>query len=712
MLAPDPATTYTDSPISDPAQDRLRRTEFAIQLARRIEAASGGPSVVFGLAGPWGSGKSSVLKLVERQIQNGSQTWQVRWFTPWAASDTDSVLFDFYATIKSALPVTLWEKTKKFLSPTFSVAATAAKTIPVAGDAASTGLQLFGDLLDSTDSFNEQFRKFSEALAKENVRVLVIVDDLDRLDANELLTVLKAVRLLGSFPGIHYLLAYDHSTISDVLSTTSVAGGKPQRAFEYIEKIVQYPFELPPLQMFHRYRELEVAISEVARRSGIDVESLTVDNLPVVQAFLDEVPESDLVTLRSIHRLVHQFDVTLTIVGPDNVNFLDLLLLTFLRVSYPALYRRLPAWRVDLTRPVHHVIFTNTERQQVDWATRFANVLPDTSTEDTRTQLLALLRFLFPVMADASSPFSDDSRHLDHRRVCERDYFDRYFAFGVTVGDISDTAVLDGLTQLARGESLPADNEFRSALGDYRSRRALKIAHMVVNRAGFTAETALAGALWLTAELGLSSDRSPVNTPPARLVGDLLAIGIERAFDDDMARSIIDKYNDEFELPLTTMVIGSIEDGIESWARGECDRARRAAALANHRERQYQACVRDLDEDLPAGIGGILFHIRLMDSETRTRLGEFAQRAVNTWSDLIAIAGRFTGVLLSDDGARLGQFYFDDFAELIDPSLWPSRDHDFDITAQIDRRDVSLDNRIRVAETVLARALAEHTPQA
>ncbi|MFG3524900.1 P-loop NTPase fold protein [Nocardia nova] len=693
---------YTDTPIQKADEDRLGRSKFAAHLARRIDMASGGPSVVFGLAGPWGSGKSSVLNMIQRELEAGPISWQVRRFTPWAASETDSLIIEFYATIGDALPQKVWKRVKKTLSPIVALAAIGAKPVPKVGGAISGSLQMVGKLLDDAKPFDVQFKELSEELAKEETRILVIVDDLDRLDANELLTVLKTVRLLGSFPGIHYLLAYDHATITEVLSKTAVANGDSERALEYIEKIVQYPFELPPLRQSHRYRELEAGLAATAAAVGVDIRSLEINNLPVTMDFLDHVPETDLMTLRSIHRLVHQFDVTLTLIGRVDVNFLDLLLLTFLRIHYPKLYRQVPRWKGELTPRFERVLWADDRKLKNDWLARVSDFLPSGISEKRRMQIMLLLRHMFPVIRlpdeDGSQMYLETRADQDHRRVKNRDYFDRYFEFSVSVEDISDGLVLDGLELLALEGALPEGCEYCRALQDDRRRRTLEVSRNLIRTVGFSSDTAKAAALWATRVLDLPDVRNAHGSFEAQLVAELISVAIDLAATDEAATAVVDEYDGNFGLQLATMVIASTSADTHP----DYDKRRRQAARENHRQRQLEACIRDLTEDLPLGSDGVLFHANLMDDRTLARLSDYIRSTVETWDDCTRFGARFVGILEADDGYQLGPFYLETFQDMIPPTEWPEPDREFDAT-EIDRSDTSLENRNRVADSVLRR---------
>ncbi|MBM4608320.1 hypothetical protein GS416_08110 [Rhodococcus hoagii] len=119
------------------------------------------------------------------------------------------------------------------------------------------------------DPFAERFTKISNAIRKTGKNILVIVDDIDRLHSDELLSVMKAVRLLGRFDGVHYLLSYDEQTLlgSSSRPTSPETADLAQR--DYLEKIVQYPFTLPPLQESHLADELRTHIGQVAQNHDL-----------------------------------------------------------------------------------------------------------------------------------------------------------------------------------------------------------------------------------------------------------------------------------------------------------------------------------------------------------------------------------------------------------------------------------------------------------
>ena len=79
---PPESPLWTDDAIELDEEDTLDRKRFADMVAARIDACvPGQKSTVFGLVGPWGSGKTSLIKLVRKRL---GVDWKISIFSPWA----------------------------------------------------------------------------------------------------------------------------------------------------------------------------------------------------------------------------------------------------------------------------------------------------------------------------------------------------------------------------------------------------------------------------------------------------------------------------------------------------------------------------------------------------------------------------------------------------------------------------------------------------
>src|SRR6185437_9507750 len=238
-----------DQPISTGSDDLLGRNTFAgrvVQVLKEMHALE--DSSVLALVGPWGSGKTSLINLVREQL---GEPWEVRIASTWAPPDVTGLLAELFATIRSALPE--GERTRRLkglLNEYGQLAVPTLAMVPVLGQAAQ-GVAENLVKLRAGRPMQARFDELAGHLRGLGLRVLVILDDVDRLQPDELLALLKAIRLLARFPGIYYLLAYDEQTVVDVLTSTAVAQNSPGRALAYLEKIVQVRLDMPPAQRYH-----------------------------------------------------------------------------------------------------------------------------------------------------------------------------------------------------------------------------------------------------------------------------------------------------------------------------------------------------------------------------------------------------------------------------------------------------------------------------
>lgn len=387
----------TDAEITTFAEDRLGRTPFCRRVVERIAAAGRGPSVVFGLAGPWGAGKTSALNIIGDLLkQEHGCEWSVVRFTAWSASDVEALTNEFYQAIAAAMPqdTTEGRQAVGWLLSMAPVAAAAGKAAAIAAIESKLGEGAWAKTSEATvdaladkagkyklqpDPFITRFTKMSEAIDHAGRNVLVVVDDIDRLHTDELLGVMKAVRLLGRFNRVHYVLSYDQQTLLDVLKGSDIAAGDEARARQYLEKIVQYPFVLPPLQSLQIDNELAQALEQVAAMHGVALKADGGGRMGTISQIIHALPDADVrqMTLRRLHRLASQVDVLLTLVGVENLNFIDAVLVTFVRLWYPRLYDQLPQWRSDLSKDVRLQLYSSQFDQTTgeSWTARIARTL-------------------------------------------------------------------------------------------------------------------------------------------------------------------------------------------------------------------------------------------------------------------------------------------------------------------------------------------------
>nr|BFF24996.1 hypothetical protein GCM10025732_29610 [Glycomyces mayteni] len=435
------STAWSDSPITSRDKDDFGRASYAAHTAKLIaKSHSWEDSIVFGLTGPWGSGKSSMLNLIEEALEEAEGDWCIARFTPWATGDVAGLLGDFYASLNSALPEDPKSKVRDALGALAKISVPAAKLIPVVGDLTGTTITTILDAVTKQPPWSTTFSNAVSALKEAHRPVLVIADDIDRLQTEELLTLLKVVRLLGRFPGVQYLLAYDDETLFRTLSSANLADENTDASSRFMEKIIQYPLVVPPLlrpQLLNRLNEgIELAFADAERDEVVG------DRL----GGLIDVCLSQLSTPRAVDRFLAQLHHHLPLVPKGEIDDEDVIILTLLRTAFPTLYTLLPVHKQGLIRgyagePKISGSDIKHERFNIE-------PLLDKVSTPSRGDAQALLEMLFPNLREL---WSQHWEGLDGR-ICNENYFDRYFAMTIPAYDVSDRYVYEALTAATLGE--------------------------------------------------------------------------------------------------------------------------------------------------------------------------------------------------------------------------------------------------------------------
>lgn len=101
---------YNDSPIKYERQDKLNRAKFAQSVSKSIiKTRKGNNSIVIGLMGGWGTGKSSILNLIENSMTDVN----IVRFNPWNYYSQQTLFTSFFDELTNTLPLSNQIKTKQ-----------------------------------------------------------------------------------------------------------------------------------------------------------------------------------------------------------------------------------------------------------------------------------------------------------------------------------------------------------------------------------------------------------------------------------------------------------------------------------------------------------------------------------------------------------------------------------------------------------------------
>ena len=242
--------------------------------------------IALGISGPWGSGKSTVLKLIKAELESRDAVGEneaipgerilVVETDPWRYDPDVGAKGTLILEVLNALTTELeagegvrgevggaLKKLTKRVNwvKALKLAARTSITLQLPGIDDLTSLVSEGDVDEASEPRNlDEFRRdFAELLADEQLshlrRVVVLVDDLDRCLPDTVVDTLETMRLFLSVPRMSFVIAADEDRVADALrdrypAADGSAGETEAPARLYLHKIVQTTLRLPALSRF------------------------------------------------------------------------------------------------------------------------------------------------------------------------------------------------------------------------------------------------------------------------------------------------------------------------------------------------------------------------------------------------------------------------------------------------------------------------------
>jgi energy-coupling factor transporter ATP-binding protein EcfA2 len=432
-----------DRPIDRLDADLLNRGPLVERLARWVREAPSDDGFVIGLTGPWGTGKTSILLLLETLLK--PQTTVV-WFEPWLFSRADELVTRFFDELAAQVTRGVAGKSKRKLRKL-------GKTVSNYGAALSPVASLVigdaGQLLSApkrvealhSASASAIRRELRRELRSDPQRIVVLIDDIDRLEPHEVREVVRLVKLVADLPGVVHILSYQRSRVEKALGIHDEDG----RA--YLQKIVQASVAVPPIPA-ERLRAL--ALAWLQERIGD--RALQSWNGQAWSDLLNEGFDGYLHTLRDARRFANMAPTALDECGAE-VASMDVLALEAMRIFDPEVHEALPEVAEALVGSGRLLDLRRRDQVEAESQDRVGRVLQSSSDRAVTSRLLAKL---FPLASKlvGSGGGTIDSRWYDQKRVADRAVFMRYIHKAIAAAEAASADVDQGVELLADGARL------------------------------------------------------------------------------------------------------------------------------------------------------------------------------------------------------------------------------------------------------------------
>lgn len=262
-LKHNPSIIKLDNPISQEFEDKLNRTYFTgciVNIVNGLDLKDSSYSIA--ITAPWGHGKTSFINLFKKKLKESTNI-RIISFTPWLLTPKTSITRAFYLLLARELGginrqlSNLIKQYLKILDTNFE-----------------KRLSYFYE----NNSLEEIYSNISKYLKANKNKIVIIIDDIDRLSSEEIIEVFKIIRGSANFPNIIFISCFDKEYVNTALIKHFEA-----LKYTYIEKFFQLEFPLPPYN------------TDILRSMAIEfAEKMFVNSQNDLEVFKDYVKGSEL----------------------------------------------------------------------------------------------------------------------------------------------------------------------------------------------------------------------------------------------------------------------------------------------------------------------------------------------------------------------------------------------------------------------------------
>lgn len=408
----------SDQPINNISEDKLGRGSYISGLVKAISDWSWNESIVIGLQGKWGIGKTSIINILLNEIEN--EVTVVK-FSPWSWSNSEWINRRFFKVL-----FTSGGFSESKIRQAFEYVELLSGLNTKAGMVFRLAKKVFGKWLKCDESLEDLKAKVRKNIEDSEKKFLVVIDDLDRLTPEEVLEVFKLVKCNADFSNIIYLMVYQRDVILKHLNTVCFN----ENAEEYLKKIVQIPLDIPSIDQQRMQEILEDSLSNLTQDIQLDVE----EELRISDLFYSGLI-GEIQNLRDLKRLEASIRFSKFLHEGDSgyeVNIVDVIALEALRVFYPDVTAKIISNREMLTGT--QIVVNDSDRDEM---TKQAKLLLDSSKEAK-----SFLKVLFPDIQsvvegkDYSWHSSINANAFLKKRMCHQDMFERYLVMSIPENDV------------------------------------------------------------------------------------------------------------------------------------------------------------------------------------------------------------------------------------------------------------------------------------
>jgi Cdc6-like AAA superfamily ATPase len=308
----------------DPIESELEgisydRTTYAKSIVAEVIKTRNARAFNISITGKWGSGKTSFLNLMRNEINREELTGKFILvdYNPWDFKEEKIIGIDLLKKISHEIgnEKELQEKFKGLM-------------LSLQGMNQSFWYKIVPYLLNGISnekSLKEYREEIGKELSKQDKKLIIFLDDLDRLDGEEILEIFKTIRNSFDIANTFFVLGFDIDYVVDQIKDKLKGEDSQDRAIEYLDKIFQMKLFMPSNSDYSFYQEYKQLVKLHLK---VDI-SVDYDN------------HFQINSKRALYQLINSLKVFFNQENINDYNFDALVKVEILKITDPKCYNHI-----------------------------------------------------------------------------------------------------------------------------------------------------------------------------------------------------------------------------------------------------------------------------------------------------------------------------------------------------------------------------------
>lgn len=451
----------------------LGRARFSESLGKALLEWKNEDGIVVGLYGKWGSGKSSVINLAIEHIENETKKKKYKKkdkpiiirFNPWNFTEQNQLITIFFTELAKDIKYYDAGADAKRVGQqlvTYSKFFSVLSLVPGLDPYAKVVGNVFKQVGVTTKEWGElktknleQFKEdLDKTIKKLGRKIIIVIDDIDRLNEKEIKQVFQLVKQNANFPNTIYLLSLDQDKALKQINEKD----------EFLEKIIQVNFHIPAVEDGRLQKILFEELDKILK--PFPDELWDIDRW---RSIYHDAYKSLFTSVRNVKRYINSLQFNISI-NADEVNPLDFFVIEAIRVFFPTFYEAMASNKELFVG----LFFMDNDRDRESRKQRFEKLFELVVDEKQQGVVKSLIFELFPQVAAVyrNQTEREQENWFKEKRICSEKRFGNYFYLNLSEGEIAQ-GEMDTIIQ-ASGNTEKLTEILDGLLKDGRIRRSLE----------------------------------------------------------------------------------------------------------------------------------------------------------------------------------------------------------------------------------------------